>query len=352
MTCSDHRSQLDEHLRLLLRVLGFRTQGAAYRFDDDADQFWLALEGDAPDQVLWMKPDWRYFGPNFGFGMVAEKITLAYGETPPLASNQFHYSPAHWQTLCGMVLQTVRSSTMYDPPHTAALSLHFAPWVQLADMAVNKATASLMFDAPDLDEPLNMLISDDANLGHWALCSDVQQHLSTNNVLPWEASWNAPWNIPPTPWNDRAHFVALAHFRAVLQDFAVWWQTQTEWPISSRSRQDPAPGMWKAVGNLCALQIVLGFQQTFQTAHGGWLDHDEEEYGSAWYRLDGATAYTDLAQRLGAGITDWLRWMSWDEWHALLGPESCGFYAVTKACWQEVIRAHMTWLQQFATLLD
>ena len=130
---------------------------------------------------------------------------------------------------------------------------------------------------------------------------------------------------PDTLWNDRAHFVALAHLRAVLQDFAVWWQTQTEWSISSRSRQGPAPGMWKAVGDLCALQILLGFQQTFQTAYGGWLDHDGEEYGSAWCRFDGAAAYADLVQRLGAGITDWLRWMAWTCWYDLVAPESGGF---------------------------
>lgn len=352
MTSADHLSQPDVRSRLLLRVLGFRTQGTAYRFDDDADQFWLALEGDAPDYVLWMKPDWRYFGPNFGFGMEAEKITLAYGEAPTLASNQFHFSPTHWQALCGMALQAVRLRTMYDPPHTAALSLQFAPLAQQADMAVNVATASLLFDAPDLDEPLSMLISDDANLGHWALRGDVQQHFSTSNVLPWEASWNAPWNTPPTPWNDRAHYVALAHFRAVLQDFAVWWQTQTEWAIPSRSRQGPAPGMWKAASDLCALQIVLGHQMVSHLGYGGWLDHDGEEYKTTWCRFEVAAAYTDLAQCLGEGITDWMRWMAWDEWHALLGSESGGLYVTTKACWQELRRAYMAWFQQFQKPLD
>ena len=351
MTSTDHFSPPDLCSRRLLRVLGFRRQGVEYRSVDDADAFWLALEADAPEQVLWLKPDWNYCGPNYGFQMATEKMALARGQTPMLVPGQFHYSPAHWQALCGMVLQATRSSTMYDPPNTAALSMRFTPWAQPSSSSTSASTASLLFDATDLDEPFTMLISDDAHMGHWALRSDVQPYFS-NSAMPWDASWNTPWNTPPTPWNDRAHFVALAHLRAVLQDFAVWWQTQTEWSISSRSRQGPAPGMWKAVGDLCALQIVLGFQQTFQTAHGGWLDHDGEEYGSAWCRFDGAAAYADLVQRLGAGITDWLRWMAWTYWYDLVAPESGGFYAATETRWQEVRRAYMAWFQQYEKLLD
>lgn len=352
MTSTDHFSQPDARLRLLLRVLGFRTQGAAYRFDNDADQFWLALEGDASDQVLWMKPDWRYFGANFGFGLEAEKISLAYGESPILASNQFYYSPTHWQALSGMMLDPERSLTIYDLPHTVSFGVQLVPWMKHPNSGAKPSTARLLFDSPDMDEPSTMLISDDAGLGHWALRSDVQQHFPTNNVLPWETSWNAPWNTPPTPWNDRGHFVALARFRAVLQDFAVWWQTQAEWPIPSRSRQGPTPGMWQAVGELCTLQIALGHHQVFQTSHGGWLDHDGEEYGSAWCSLNGAAAYTDLAQRMGAGITDWMRWMAWTYWYDLVAPETGGFYAATETRWQEVCRAYMAWFQQFAKLLD
>ena len=351
MTSTDHFSQPDLGSRLLLCVLGFRRQGVEYRSVDDADAFWLALEADAPEQVLWLNPDWNYCGPNYGFQMATEKIAMARGQMPMLAPGQFHYSPAHWQALCGMVLQAERSSALYDPPHTAALSLRLTPWVLPPCVSTNVPTASLLFDADDLDEPFTMLISDDAHLGHWARHRDVQSYF-LNSVMPWEASWNSPRNTPPTPWNDREHFVALAHFRAALQDFAVWWQIQTEWPISSRSRQGPANGMWKAVGDLCALQIALGHHTVFQTSHGGWLDHDGEEYGSAWCRLDGAWAYTDLAQRLGADITDWMRWMAWDEWHALLGPESGGFYVATKACWQEVRLAYMAWFQQFQKLQD
>lgn len=344
MTSTDHFSLPGLGPRLLLRVLGFRRQGVEYRSVDDADAFWLALEADTPEQVLWLKPDWNYCSPNCGVQMATKKITMARGQTPVLSPGQLHYSPAHWQALCGMVLQAERYSTMYDPPHTAALSLHLTPWAQPPSASTNVSTASLLFDATDLHERFTMLISDDAHLGRWALRSDVE-YFSTNNDLPWETSWN-------TPWNDRAHFVALAHFRAILQDFAVCWQTQTEWAIPARLRQGPAPGIWKAMGDLCALQIALGHQQVFQTSHGGWLDHDGEEFGTAWCSIDGAAAYTDLVRGLGADITNWLLWMAWDEWHALLGPESGGFYATTNACWQEVCRAHMAWFQQFAKLLD
>lgn len=353
MTCADHPSQPDVYSRMLLRVQGIRTHGRAYRFEGDADQFWLALAGDVPEQVLWIKLDWRCCDAIAGFAMVTEVVTMACAELPTSASNQFHYNPPHWQALCGMTLQALHMSTGYEqPPLAAPLSVQLTPWVQQADMAVNVASARLLLDSSDLERLLTLLVSDEANLGHWALRSDVQKHLDSNKVWPWEVSWNASWNTPPGRWNDQAHFVALAHFRGVFQDFAVWWQTQTDWEIASRLRQGPTPGMWKAVGNLCAMQILLGCQLVFRGGYGGWLDHDGEEFGTAWYMVDGKVEFNDLARSLGAGITDWIRWMAWDEWHALLGSESGGFYVTTKVGWQKVLRAHMAWIQLFANLVD
>jgi hypothetical protein len=144
VTSTDHFSQPDLCSRRLLRVLGFRRQGVEYRSVDDADVFWLALEADAPEQVLWLKPDWNYCGPNYGFQMVTEKIALPRGQTPMLAPGQFHYSPTHWQALCGMVLQAERSSTLYDPPHMAVLSLRLSPWMQVQCTYAKVLLASLL----------------------------------------------------------------------------------------------------------------------------------------------------------------------------------------------------------------
>jgi len=195
------------------------------------------------------------------------------------------------------------------------------------------------------------------------LSSDVQSYLSI--TTPWDTLWSAPWNIPPEPWNDRVHFAALAAFRATLQDFTLWWQTQTDWPVSSGFRQSPLAELWQALDAACALQIALSHGLAYRHGDTGVdtapVEPSRSEETSLLFGL-GATdletrerayaAYSEEMQRLREGIVNVIRWMAWDDWHSLLGDESGDFYSQTKARWTTVMQAYMTWFQHNAALSE
>lgn len=195
------------------------------------------------------------------------------------------------------------------------------------------------------------------------LSSDVQSYLSI--AMPWDTLWSAPWTAPPEPWNDRAHFAAIAAFRATLQDFTLWWQTQTDWPVSSRFRQSPMAELWQALDAACALQIALshglaylqGVAGVDSGTHAPLVSQEtnllfclgSDDFGS---REQANAAYAEEMQRLRDSIVNVMRWMAWDDWHPLLGSESGGLYTQTKAHWTTLMQAYMAWFQQDAALRE
>lgn len=186
-----------------------------------------------------------------------------------------------------------------------------------------------------MDEPDFMLPSDNLNSGHYVLSMDVQRHLT--NTTPWTTSWNVPWN-------DRAYVESIISLRIALQDFALWWQTQTDWPISPRKRKSPMPGLWQTLCAACALQILLCLGLVYRPGQGG------DGFG---LEVQGSSVYTEEIQRFRDAIVNWLRWMAWDEWYELVGPESDdGLYAQTKSRWNTLIRAYLTWFQKDAELRE
>lgn len=337
--------------RCLLQVVGVRS-ATEYKSDKEADEFWLILEGDTPDHVLWLHPHWRYFGANDGFQMACETQMLELGQRPNTVPFTTCAGP-EWQALTGLHLQAVHSPYLHAPPHTVtvAMSVQFG----LHEKAIDgEPTASLLFDSEDMDEPYIMVISDDHHLGHWALNSDVQHYL--NNTTPWTTVWNARWNTPPEPWDDRSHFEAIAALRAALQDFALWWQTQTDWPVSSRFRQSPMPELWQALDAACALQIALSHGLAYPPGVGCVdIDSRAQVAGQETNLLFGLgnnnfglreqanAAYAEEMQRLRDGIVNVIRWMAWDDWHPLLGPESGGMYTQTKTRWNTLRHAYLAW---------
>lgn len=195
------------------------------------------------------------------------------------------------------------------------------------------------------------------------LDSDVQSYLSI--ATPWDTLWNAPWNTPPEPWNDRAHFAAVAAFRATLQDFTLWWQTQTDWLVTSRFRQSPMAELWQALDAACALQIALSHGLAYP--HGvtrvdtPFVEPSPPKETNLLFGLGAAdlgtrerayAAYAEEMQRLRDSIVNVMRWMAWDEWHPLLGSESGDLYVQTKARWKALMQAYMAWFQQDAALWE
>lgn len=193
------------------------------------------------------------------------------------------------------------------------------------------------------------------------LNSVVQCYLSI--AMPWDTLWSAPWSTPPEPWNDDAHFTALATFREALHDFTLWWQTQTDWPVSSRFRQSPLAELWQALDAARALQIALSYGLAYP--HGVTrvdtpfveLSPPKETnllfgLGSDDFGLreQAHAAYAEEMQRLRDTIVNVMRWMAWDDWHSLLGNESGDLYTQTKVRWTTLMQAYMAWFQQDAAL--
>lgn len=195
------------------------------------------------------------------------------------------------------------------------------------------------------------------------LHSDVQSYLSF--ATPWETLWTSPWTTPPVPWNDHANFATVATFREGLQDFTLWWQTQTDWPVSSRSRQSPMSALSQALEAACALQIALSHGLAFpqgvirvDPALVGRLASQDTNLLFGLGADDSVArqqAHADFAkelQRLRNGIVDVIRWMAWDDWHPLLGAESGGLYVQTKARWTTLMQTYMAWFQQDAAIWE
>lgn len=345
--------------RRLLQVVGVRCANE-YKSDKDADEFWLILEGDTPDKVLWVHPYWQYFGANHGFQMAFEARLSELSQRPDTVPLIACAKP-DWQVLVGLHLQEVHLPDLYSTPSTLGLSFQFGLHEQATD---GFPVANLLFDSDDLDEPYSMVVTGDRHLLHWALQSDVQGYVS-NGALPWEISWSAPWNTPPAPWNEQAHYAALAHLRATLQDFTLWWQTQTEWPIATRSRHGPMADLWQALNAACALQIALSHGLSYPHGITGVDTAPVEPSHSEETNLLFGLGATDLGTRERAvaayveemqwhrdGIVNAIRWMAWDDWHSLLGAESGILYSQTKVRWNTLLQAYVAWFQRNAALWE
>lgn len=332
--------------RRLLRVYGLRTTGTKYTFDCEADCIWLAFEGDTPHQHIWFSPQWRYCGPNAGFEMgVGNPLVLAVWNLPTFIVDESLYAPPTWQALTGLYLCKIRSGSTYDQQNAAPLTLYFSRELKSSEAYSDAHTAMLRFDSADLDEPYVMDISGDTMLRHWALRSDIQ--LSLADILFADGVISTRRVMPPAPWGDKEHLIALNVFYFSLQSFVIWWQTQTDRPIATKKRHGPAPGMWLAVKVLASFQIALHEGNRMQSNHGAWLDHDGEEYGEAWVSLTHDFEYEELAQSVREHAVNWMRYMAWEEWQSLLADGSPELEDLTRTKWHQVCSNYMNWYQQF-----
>jgi hypothetical protein len=334
--------------RRLLRVYGLRNAGTTCQFENEADIIWLALEGDSPEQIIWMSPQWSYRGPNFGFDMgVVQSRVLAIWQLPTFIVDESLYAPPVWQMFAGLFLCDIQARSAYDQ-HTSAppLTLHFARVFRPSVATSEVPTGTLSFDSPDLDEPYVMDIADVGDIGHWCLRRDVQLSLVKKEADKFTA--NAATDAVAAPWNDKNHLNDLLVLYATLQEFALWWQTQTNWAIEGRKRQGPMPELWRALNALARFQIALIEGNQFQTEHGGWLDSDGDDYDEAWVRLRHKHEYSDLAQNVHEHVVNWMRWMAWDEWQALVGGDTVAFEEATRIKWQGVSQSYMNWYRRFA----
>ncbi len=346
-TTKDAKFDRDLVGRRLLQVCGSRTAGTKYRFSDEADIFWLAVEGDTPQQIIWLSPQWKYRGANIGFELDVEVKQLPVGQMPTAANGMVSssYSQPTWQALTGLYLYNIHSRNGYEQQSVDPLTLYFARQFESSVNVTNMPMAKLSFDSPDLDEPYVMGVSGDKELRHWALRSDIQ--LSLADILCADGIIKTRRNIPPAPWCDKEHLMALNVFYVSLQTFAIWWQTQTDWPITTKKRQGPAPGMWLAVQALASFQIALHEGNRMQSNHGGWLDHDGEEYGESWVRLTHAFEYEELAQSVREHAVNWMRYMAWDEWQSLLADGPLELEDFTRTKWRQVCSNYISWYQYF-----
>ena len=328
--------------RRLLLVYGARHENTNYRFDDQAAYFCLALEGDTPSQVVWLLPTWQYRGPNFGFDLDVKVQHLGVGLLPELKSPCAWVQRPQWQALSGLCLQTIKSKTLYDAAHVAALSLQFAP--QPFDEGVGKkSSTALLFDAEDLDEPFLMMVSDDKRLGHWVLRDDVQ-YFAKLEPIP----WNTPWTTPPHPWNNWAHFTALSELRAEFQILTLWWTTQTRWPVDAQMRHAPAAALWQALTALSQWHIALAQGMHWVERDTSWRDRDGDEVDRAWVNLSGGYACVqNMATDLQSVLPTWQEWADLKKWELLCAGGDAGLLGDLRLRLRALLQAYSRWQPSF-----
>jgi hypothetical protein len=307
-------AELDRTLvgRRLLQICGSRTVGRQYRFYGESDNFWLALESDTPEQIIWLSPQWKYRGPNTGFQLGVEAQVLEVGQQPTLPIGSSKYSPPSWQALTGLFLSQVHSKSAYEEPHVAALALSFKP--ALSD----PNSALLLFDSPDLDDPFVMDISDDKLLRHWALREDVLDYLNTPR-----RAWDTPWNTPAYPWDSVTHFDALSNFRRELQIFLLWLTSEVSLHFSVVFKVFPLELLWSAAKQISQFEIALAQTKNWVQTDTSWLDRDGEEYGPAWVIRDESAIVT--AQYLQHSMYLWQHLMKSDEWQRMIDAKTLQF---------------------------
>lgn len=294
--------------RRLLLVFGSRTLNAKYRFSGESDNFWLALESDTPEQIIWLSPQWKYRGPNTGIELGVEAKVLEVGQQPALPIESSKYAPPSWQALTGLFLSQVHSKSAYEEPHVAALALSFKPALSDSNSAL------LLFDSRDLDDPFIMVISDDKLLRHWALREDVLDYLD----LPRRA-WDTPWNTPVYPWDFEQHFKVLSKFRQELQGFVLWLTTEAVLLHPKIPDAFPTAELWTALRKLSVFEIALARGLHLVEKDSSWLDLDGEDYWHAWVSL-GLPYETEktIASSLRFSKHLWRHLMTRDEWQRMI----------------------------------
>ena len=116
------------------------------------------------------------------------------------------------------------------------------------------------------------------------------------------------------------------------------------------------PELWQALDAACALQIALSHGLAYPPGVGCVdIDSRAQVAGQETNLLFGLgnnnfglreqanAAYAEEMQRLRDGIVNVIRWMAWDDWHPLLGPESGGMYTQTKTRWNTLRHAYLAW---------
>lgn len=298
--------------RRLLQVSGSRTLGAKYRFSDAADTFWLALESDTAEQIIWISPQWQYCGPSAGFELRMNSQVLEVGRLPTMKAGDFKYAAPSWQALTGLFLSEIQIKSAYDEQRGAALMLSFSP---VSVPLPNLNTAKILFDSPDLDEPFIMVTSDDKVLGQWVLRGDVQGYLNTPR-----RAWDAPWNTPVYPWDFKQHFEVLSKFRQELQGFLLWAATEAGLQYPRTLSAFPLGKLWTVLRELSVFEIALAWGIHWVQKDNSWLDQDGDDYepswyGAAWVSL-GIPLKTEktIASSLRSSKHSWRHLMSRDEW--------------------------------------
>jgi hypothetical protein len=123
--------------------------------------------------------------------------------------------------------------------------------------------------------------------------------------------------------------------------------------------------LWQALDAACALQIALSHGLAYPHGVTGVdtapVEPSPPKETNLLFGLGAADlgtphraheAYTQEMQRLRDDIVNLIRWMVWDEWYPLLGPESDGLYAQTKTRRNSLLQAYFAWFQHDAALLE
>jgi hypothetical protein len=261
--------------KCLRGVCGIRTVDQDYRYDDEVERFWLIFEAEAAEQLIWVSPQWRYFGANEGFKLWYEARLVAAGKSPLVVkTNEVLLALPQWQALIGVPVYKVGKHSTINAP----LVLIFD-----ADEEMTRP-AHICFDSEDLDEPLLI------NLGglsdekcHWALSDEVQFYLNLGHP-DWATIpvWSTPRNTPTPPWNDKNHLDTLIQLRRLLQDTVIWLSTFVFLPVPYGDIDRHLNYLWTALDELCAFEIALTRRRHYVRNNPSWLDRDGESYGSAW----------------------------------------------------------------------
>jgi hypothetical protein len=326
--------------RRLLQIRGSKSSGTKYRFSDNVDIFWLALESDTPEQIIWISPKWKYRGPNTGFfELGVEALVLEAGQLPTLPIGSTAFIPPWWQALIGLFLSQIHSKTAYDERHVAALTLSFKPTLSDSNSAL------LEFDSSDLDDPFFMLIKDDKLIGRWALREDVQGFLN----IPRRA-WDTPWNTPVYPWDFTQHFEALSKVRQELQGFMLWLTTEAGLQYPKVHHAIPIELLWTALHELSVFEIALAHKLHWVEKDNSWLDRDGEDYGPAWVSL-GLPYETEktLASSLRVTNLSWQHLMKRDVWPRMIDANNLQLNFRSKAdqiTWKEDVLARIASLEK------
>lgn len=340
--------------RRLLSVWALRFPGQDYRYDGEADCFWLQLSGDDADHHVWVRPDWivNFFDKTW--------LLLPRAVVAPAASElevvRLDHEPwlqrPEWHSLMGLTLSEVRVADSYEPQE-CALSLFFK---REGEPDSGARVASMQFDwGSDKDEAMEntlLHVSDKFRLGVWPLGSEVQGFLESPR-----GDWSNSRQSPAHPWNDEAHWQALTRFRRELQSWLMGWGGLVAGALDLPARQAATVAPFKLLDKLCAFEIRLGHRSVWQASGSGWRDRDGEDFGEHWLRFtDGGHTDRSMAQETWEALIAAWPLLAQDRYaNAWLGLGlDLHFPRVQRQAGElsPVWAAHASWWPQFQALLS